>query len=321
MNENPIDVIPLTLQPGQVWKHVIRNTTNQGGMLHASLDYDDALQSDNHADAVLPARPVQKLLYYGEDDFFLGHVLVSQPNVEFTRLQECPAAVPDDAVLVLHRTVPETLPSGNVLVIDPQTDSDLWNIGDSLEMPLVAHQDSESALMRHVHLTNVLMPGARLIEPLAETGFQVLLETPEQSPLYLLHEQKGRTVLTLTAELKKGDLPLRTAFPIMVAQSLAYFRGIGGELERAYTTSESIDTVIETDATQLLLRGPDGAEQAVAVYHREALDTVQDIVADDIAVQDTEQNESSPSESVSLKGTVSLGTLSQAGLLEPSCGQ
>lgn len=331
LNGNPIDVIPIHLEPGATWKHVIRSTTDAGGILHASIAYEDALASDNQADAVLPARPAQKLLYYGEDDFFLGHVLVSQPNIEFTRLTECPTAVGEDEVLILHRTIPETLPSGSVLVVDPRTDCDLWRVGESLDMPLVAEQATDSPLLRHVHLQNVLIPGARRLDLIGETGWQVLLKTPEDSPLYLLHEEKDRTVVALTSELKKGDLPLRTAFPIMVAQTLAYFRGIEGELERAYSVGQPVETMLETDLAQLTLRAPDGLERTVAVYHEQFED---DLALETIATteggaagDEGENGESgrlgpsasadtttSPMSASPSYASVSLGTLSRAGL-------
>ena len=63
---------------------------------------------------------------------------------------------------------PETLPGGNVVVIDPGGSSDLWTLGELLDNPIVAEQQSESPLMTHVRLDNVLMPEARKLEMKAE---------------------------------------------------------------------------------------------------------------------------------------------------------
>ncbi|MDR1494217.1 MAG: BatA and WFA domain-containing protein [Planctomycetaceae bacterium] len=261
----PVDVIPLSLEPNQTITRIVRSAGEQGGVLKASLKKTgtqeplDAFPLDDTALAILPSRPVQKILFYGETDFFLGYVLQAQPNIELTVLTECPAIVPNDSVLIVHRTVPTTIPKGNVFIIDPQNDSDFCAVGESIESPLAANEDKESSLMRFVHLTNVLIPGAkrltlRFAEANNESGhsanadaedktnveFSVLASTPEEYPIYLRWQTPDRKTLLFSGDLKRGDLALRTAFPIMISNALNDFRGSGGEMEKTYSTAEPI---------------------------------------------------------------------------------
>jgi len=258
LDETPVDILTLTLAPNVPQTHIVRSTTERGGLLTAKLNHADALPHDNTATAILPPRPVQQLLFYGESDFFLGHVLQSQQNIDLTVVAECPAVVPQDAVLIVHRTVPETIPPGNVLIIDPQNDSDFFRVGEPLESPLVANEAKDFPLMRFVHLNNVLMPGAKKLTPTdgdelrvtsgeqeensphtltshpsSLTTLSVLASTPEESPVYMQWQSPDRKLLVLSAELKRGDLALRTAFPIMISNALNAFRNSGGELEYA----------------------------------------------------------------------------------------
>ena len=276
LDDTPVDIITLTLPPNVPQTQVVRSTTERGGILRAKLDHADTFPHDNSAVALLPARPLQKLIFYGENDFFLGHVLSSQQNVELTVATECPTVVPDDTVLIIHRTVPEMIPAGNAFVIDPQNDSDFCGIGETIESPLISDENGDSPLMRFVHLKNVLMPGAKKLLPhktgTSETAssdvenqaddaavdFSVLASTPEQEPVFLQWQSPDRKLLLLSVELKRGDLPLRTAFPIMISNALNYFRNDGGELERAWSTGETVSVPVVTAETELALRSPNG---------------------------------------------------------------
>ena len=297
LDDRVIDVIPLTLEPGLPQTTIVRDVTSDGGLLRANLrpaglatdaPLTDVLSTDNTAIAFLPARPVQQVYLYGEEDFFLLRVLQSQPNIRLHFPTEIPNPVPADAVLVLHQSIPETLPAGNVLMIDPRPPlfaesaessvlgaCDLFEVGDPLEIPIVAKVES-SPLMQFVHLLNLTIPGARAVIPKEafKEHFHHLAETPEEFPIYTHYQSPGQSILVLSVDLKRSDLPLRTAFPILVSQALIHFRGSGGELEKAYSTGEPVRVALADSRIRagdneprtsvndhILLRSPSGIEQ------------------------------------------------------------
>jgi hypothetical protein len=148
-----------------------------------------------------------------------------------------------------------------VLVIDPASGSDLWEMGEPLENPIVTKQDAESPLMRHVRLDNVILPQARQLKPIGEA--QVLAEAVSGDPLYFAVERAGGKVAVLTVNLDEGDLTFRTAFPILVTNALGWFAGEAGELQEALVSGAVTETTLPTasDDTAYTLIAPSGAKQ------------------------------------------------------------
>jgi SAM-dependent methyltransferase len=148
--------------------------------------------------------------------------------------REMPAQVAAGTVLVVHRQVPAKFPAGHVFVIDPAGECDLWELGDPLENPIVTRQDRDSLLMTHVRLDNVLMPQARKLT--FRSHAHVLAGAVTNDPVYASLERAEGKVLVLTVNIDQGDLPLRTAFPILMTNALGWFSGAAGELREAMAT-------------------------------------------------------------------------------------
>lgn len=235
-------------------------------------DYADALATDNRAFAVLPRRRPQNVILVTKGNLFLRGVFAANPLVNLTVTDEAPAAVGPDDVVIFHKHAPAVLPAGNVMIVDPEGATDLFTVGDPLASPLVAKQDGASPLMAHVRLDNVIMPRARKLGPVTGAASQgsigispvsggvaavngnearrpeadarrnapgaaarthVLAEAINGEPVYFATESPGRRVLVLTADIEQGDLPLRTAFPILITNALAWFADAKGELNEA----------------------------------------------------------------------------------------
>ncbi len=101
-------------------------------------------------------------------------------------------ARPADApvpITVYHRKVPDVLPAGHVLVIEPERSGPLWQLGEALHNPVVAKQDKDSPLMLHIRLDNVVMPEARKLTLKAPA--QVLAESAAGDPLYAVLDRRA----------------------------------------------------------------------------------------------------------------------------------
>jgi hypothetical protein len=181
-----------------------------------------------------------------------------------------PAGESAAPVMVYHRKVPDTLPTGPVFVIEPERSSALWQLGESLHNPVVAKQDKESPLMLHIRLDNVVMPEARKLAPQAQA--HVLAESAAGDPLYAVLDRPlgpGQAkVVVLTVDLDKSDLPLQTAFPIMATNLLNWFGGTKGELREAIAAGGTAVVDLGTKllpASELVLRNPDRLDQRLLV--------------------------------------------------------
>ena len=252
LNEEVVDVVPLTLTPGQHWHQSFEKTSTNGGHLMAKLDRADTLTADNRAWAVLPKREMLPVTLVSEGNHFLQKVFESNPLVALTRIapsgQKSEAAPnADGSIAVLHRQIPNVLPIGSVLVIDPRGSCDAWRLGEPIQNPIVHQQDKDSPLLGHVRLDNVVMPEARKLEFTIDEGVKVLARSLAGDPLLATIERPGQKVLLLTVNLEEGDLPLRTAFPILMMNALNWFTENRGELRESLPTG----AITEIDVASL----------------------------------------------------------------------
>ena len=267
LNGDAIEVAPLKLSANEKWSKVLEKTSGGGGLLTARINREDALAADNRAVALLPHREFQPVtLVSASGDLFIEKVLEANALVRLNVIRKLPAGGDKPrrsqagAVMVYHHQVPNPLPPGPALVIDPDVGCDLWEVGDKLQNPLVTKQDRDSPLMAHIRLDNVLMPEARKLTFTTAAGKpQILAAALTGEPLLVALERPQGKVLILTVNLDKGDLPLRTAFPILVTNTLGWFAGGRGELREALAAGAITEvTLPETIGSEYLLHGPDG---------------------------------------------------------------
>lgn len=272
----PIDVVPLKLEPGGKWSQVFEKTSAEGGHLIARLKHDDALAVDNTALAVLPRREIQPVLLVTSGNLFLQKVFEANPLVKLTVVSEAPETIPAGTVVVYHRSAPATIPVGNVFVIDPANSSDAYTVGEQLDNAIVTKQDKDSPLMSHVRLDNVVLPEARKLVPADPERVQVLASAISSDPLFFSVIRPEGKLLVLTVNLDKGDLPLRTAFPISVGNALHWFAGNKSDLRESFAAG-SLTTVTANDFTapatgkQLVLVSPTGQKQPLPITEKMTL--------------------------------------------------
>ncbi len=272
-DDRPIDVVPLKLKPGETWTKTNNYTTADGGQLKGRLTVKgekgseplaDALAADNTALALLPSReklPVH--LHAPGGNHFLTKVLEANSLVLLTlSKKELPKEFPAGSIKVFHRETPAKLPPGNVIVVDPQNDTDLWKLGNKIPLAIVTKQEKDSPFLLHVRLDNVILPDARQIAFTPAAGKPALLAASLQNePLVSLIERPEGKVLVLTVDLDRSELPFRTAFPILVMNALGVFSGASGELREALATGATAD--VNLPAGEFVLKAPDGPTRSL----------------------------------------------------------
>jgi hypothetical protein len=256
LNGKVVDVVPLKLTPGGKFNQVFEKTSTEGGKLTARLNRTDALPVDNEALAILPRREVRPVALVTKGNLFLEKVFEANASVALSVVNDA-ARSPQTAgrLTVFHKNVPSKLPPGPVMVIEPAGSCDLWQLGEPIQNPIVTQQDKDSPLMAHVRLDNVLLPEARQLKMLAPA--KTLAASVNGDPLYLAVDRPEGKVLVLTVDLDKGDLPLQTAFPIMVANALGWFAGTKGELRESLAAGSVAEWELPGKAA-FVLHSPDG---------------------------------------------------------------
>ncbi len=224
LDDELVDVIPVTLAPDEVWTKTIDGVSAAGGVLRVRADLEDAMQLDNQAWAVLPQRPrIPVQLVTAEPSLYLEGVLSAIPLIDLTITSTPPTQSPPGGFTLLHRIVPDLFPSGSVMVIDPRGDSDVWKLGRRIDQAIIATQETKSPLMPHVRLTNVIVPGARDLEMI--DGATPLLIDADGATLMASLVRGDDRIVVLAADLDSGDLPLRIAFPVLMTNAVNWFLG------------------------------------------------------------------------------------------------
>ncbi|MEZ6046868.1 MAG: VWA domain-containing protein [Planctomycetaceae bacterium] len=302
-----VDVVPLNLDPDQTWSKVLEYTSTTGGVLSASLNQDDALASDNEAYAILSELTAQKVILVSEGNRFLEQVFNAIPLVELEVVNKQPETIPEDGLLVFHRQVPETLPVGNVLVIEPSQSTDLWTLGEAASSPMIASQDKESNLMAHVRLDNVMLSETHKLAPKQE--ITKLASSLEEIPIYFSYTTDKQKVLVLNASLNEGDLPLRTAFPILISNALNWFSGA----DSAFLESLATGSVRQVDVSSL-------KENQSETIEEDTSTTASKRVTEEITPVTLTGPGNSRSELIARNDRLWLGPFNQVGLwqLEPT---
>lgn len=332
LNGSPVDVLPLELDPNEEWTRSLEKTSVEGGELTAlltqieasdveeepaSVSTDDArtpqtlngLKIDDRAWAILPPKKIQKVLIVTSGNLFLQKVFEANPLVDVTLMNHFPDTWPKDSLIVLHGEVPETLPEGDLFVIDPAMDCDLWSIGPVLENPIVTELNARSRLMTHVRLDNVLVPKAEKIVFHSEAT--PLAATLSGDLIYARLTNGERRLLVLNVDLEESDLAFRTTFPIMVTNALGWYAGQTGDLNLALRTGEITNVSFERDqvkGNKLKLSGPDGGIQDIPLLGAklENSDSNRPIAEEDFSPPSSGNDRESNS--------VTLGPFAQAGV-------
>ena len=291
LSDSIVDVIPLELEPGELWTQSIEKTSRTGGILAAALteiavaspdettDLNNetktankvstlnALTADDNAWAILPEQKVQQVLIVTEGNLFLRKVFEANPLANVTTVTEMPEQWPKETLIVLHRMTPKVLPAGDVFVVDPIDNCDQWTIGKTIENPIVTEIDSKADLMTHVRLDNVVLPEARSIEFKNEP--KIFAGTISKEAVYAQIQRPSGRCLVLSVDLDKSDLAFRTTFPIMVTNALNWFVESSGGFRESSVTGDLVSWSMETEnlaGKSLILQAPDESESTIATF-------------------------------------------------------
>jgi hypothetical protein len=249
LDERPVDIFPLKLQPNETWSRTLEKTSLEGGALKASLSKfetdqgedrskNNRLDVDDIAWAILPDRVIQPVLIVSPGNLFLQKVFEANPLVRVTVQKEIPTAWPENTVVVLHKLIPDPLPSNPLFIIDPETNSSLFRVDGLIDSPLVTEQDKDSPLMTHVRLDNVIFPNTKKLTFLTQTAKPIASCVGGES-LFATLSHGDKKAVVLGVNLEQSDLAFRTVFPILASNAIAWFSSQSGELSLAISGGDT----------------------------------------------------------------------------------
>ena len=247
-NDSLFDVRPYTLAPGEKKSEIFSNFAFEGGELKAVLDTTDALSSDNVAYATLPKREQISVLLVTEENPFLEKVLSvdEELNLSVLNPSEYESSPKTAQVVIFDRYSPTNIEDGNYMFIYPPktektTEGDVqdsaltWDIGEALETPIITDWERTHPILQHVHLENVLIGEAYQITP--PSTAQILARSFE-SPVLFIDVSQHKKLVFVAINILQSDLPLRIAFPVIIANTMQWFQHSDGIQEYHLQTGE-----------------------------------------------------------------------------------
>jgi uncharacterized membrane protein len=249
----------IALDP-QVKRNVIVPFTFQGGAtVKAVAEVRDDLEADNIVQAVIPEPKRLRVLLVSDGNLFLEKALKTDPQVvlETKTSGEYSGGMGAYDVVVLDGTSPAKIGPGRfVLVNSTPGDVPIESLG-VMEQVIVLDWVRNHPVMRFVDLSKVSVESALRVRPLA--AGKTLLESVG-GPLIFLLEEPQRKAVFVGFDLFKTDLPLRVAFPLILANSLRWLQPVGLEGSDLMVAAGSpFLLAVEHGVQEGTVRSPSGA--------------------------------------------------------------
>ena len=179
---------------------------------------NDHLSLDNTAWAVHESSATNRTLLVTPGNLFLEQLYSVLPGIDAFKIAPDnptltdPDADPFDLYIFDGVPLPTPLPTGNLLIINPQPGTDLYS-SSGIFTATTTIRLADSPILQFIdwHTINI-----RQAQAVAAPWSQTLVQA-EGGPLLLTGQQDGRRVALLTFDIRDSDLPLQIAFPILMA--------------------------------------------------------------------------------------------------------
>lgn len=224
----------------------------------------DHLEEDNTAWALSQGRIDRRVLMFTDGNLFLEQIFGSLPGIEAFRIDVGrPIPVQEFDLYIFDGVVPDELPDGDILIINPSISSSLYAVGNSIETVNDIVVNSDDDRMAFVDFQDVNILRYRNIQ---HTGWADELILADGNPLLFAGEVDGRQIAVTTFALADSDLPLQIAFPVLMSNLLEWF--IPGNLLATGGTVSVGDSItlnppLEADALRIVK--PDGTQSEIPI--------------------------------------------------------
>jgi Ca-activated chloride channel family protein len=262
--------------PGKTAEVVVPDVPLSARVVKAQLAGSDALQVDNAAWVVNRASVPANVLLVTDDNKFLELSLSLLPTVNLYKV--APQDYKPDATVdgisfdltifdagVLSTT--QTLPAGPLMMFAPQPGNPLVQVTGVVSdvVPRAGQgltdsdQTARDPLLRFVDLTEVHVARAQVIS--LPDWAHVVMDS-ESGPMVIAGEQDKRNVVVFAFDLHDSDLPLQTAFPLLIRNLVTYLSPLpGGGLPYAVPPGEPVSiSKVSDSVTSIVLEDPSARE-------------------------------------------------------------
>jgi Ca-activated chloride channel family protein len=249
------------LDPGKesyiTWSHLPTDASWYEVRLSGVPAEANALEQDDMAWEAIGVGGESEILLVTPGNSFLARVLGVQGGLR--AFQAAPAdwagLVSQGAsypLTILDRTWPDNLPSGNFLLVGPPTGEE-FRPGRQWTRP-------DHPLLRHVDWSEVSVASARKLP--IDDSWETVIDS-DGGPLLAIRTVGGRREAALAFDLSNSDLPLRPAFPVLIANLLDWLLPREDAPRKVLAGSELILDPSPL-AQQIWVESPEGVRKELA---------------------------------------------------------
>ncbi|MHC4402116.1 MAG: vWA domain-containing protein [Planctomycetota bacterium] len=224
LDDELIEAVSVEFPEGGRWQQVFEMTTPDGGTLTAALGPADRLPADDRASTAVPPAAIRRVTLVSDGSPPLESALGVDPSVELTVADKLPEQVVEGEILVFHGRVPDRLPRGPVLVVDPTGPCDWWQMGGPLDESVIVGQNHELPLLDRLRLEGRpwSAPQRLVLNDQSQPIAQPVAWTADGASMgYAMDRPEGR-ILVLAGVLDGGELPLGPGLPVLLANAVRW---------------------------------------------------------------------------------------------------
>jgi hypothetical protein len=273
-----VDLTKLRLQPGERLPRFYPQLSGASRTLEAKIarvdgSHDD-LPADDHAYALLPERRRARVLVVTAGNTYLDAALLLDEYLDVTDVDprgyaQAIAKGDWDAVVFDGATPPE-MPKANALYIDPRGPGSPVKVTDELKQPGFDKVDRKHPAVRFLALDDVNVAVGHKLVP--EAGDKVLgASDGGASPLLIAGTRGGHRFVAMGFDVRDSDLPLRTAWPLLVIDCINWFTDEDAQYLSSFRTGDVWRIPVAGGVTQATVKLPDGTAQQVPVHEGRAV--------------------------------------------------
>jgi len=265
-----IDAREVELPDKGSYGEVFADYPYEAGVVEARIDVEDDLAVDNSGFAHLQPRGSSTVRLVTKGDVFLQKALGVDPRVQVLTVE--PADYDPNAefdVTVFDGWAPERLSDGNYLLIHTAAENAPVQVTGTVAVPSVVRWDERHPVTQYASFDDVAVAEALSVQT---RPWGVTLVDGDTTPLVVCGKQGGIRAIFIGFPLRRSNLPLRAAFPILMQNCLDWLQSERqGVASRSLQTGDAIALGSADAAEGLTVTDPNGKDHRVGGDGRSSL--------------------------------------------------